>query len=193
MSAPLLVVVDMQDVFRDPDSPWATPSFDAAAGGVDRLLEGFGDRVAFTRFVPPPEVSGSWGPYYAAFAGVLRTDRADWWELSPPYRDRAVRTPMPAVVRSTFSAWDEGLGGVAGDPATLVLCGVATDCCVISTALAAADAGAFVRVAADACGGSSDESHEAALTVMRGYAPQIDVSTVDRELERLAGAATTPI
>lgn len=75
----------------------------------------------------------------------------------------------------------------------MVLCGVTTDCCVISTALAATDAGAFVRVAADACGGSSDTAHDAALTVMRGYAPQIDVSTVDRELSRFADTATSPI
>jgi nicotinamidase-related amidase len=53
---------------------------------------------------------------------------------------------------------------------------------VISTALDAADDGAFVRVVADACGGSSPASHDAAITVMRGYAPQIEISTVEGEL-----------
>jgi nicotinamidase-related amidase len=183
--APLLVVVDMQDVFRDLDSPWATPTFDAAMAGIDRLLEGFGERVRFTRFVPPKSMAGSWGPYYETFADVLREDRRAWWGLASPYRERAKAGPGP-VVRSTFSAWDERLREAAGEPPTIVLGGVATDCCVISTALAAVDGGAFVRLAADACGGSSEASHEAAITVMRGYAPQIEISSVDRELERLA-------
>ena len=186
MPAPLLVVVDMQDVFRDPESPWSTPSFEAAMTGVDRLLDGFGDRARFTRFVPPATMPGSWGPYYETFADVLREDRADWWELSVPYRALAQGGPEP-VTRSTFSAWDERLRDAAGEPATLVLCGVATDCCVISTALAAVDGGAFVRLASDACGGSSDAAHDAAITVMGAYAPQIEISSVERELERLGG------
>jgi len=193
MPAPLLVVVDMQDVFRDPESPWAAPSFDATMTGVDRLVEAFGEHVAFTRFVPPDDRPGSWGPYYETFAGVLRPDRADWWELSEPYRDRAAAGRVAPVVRSTFAAWDQRLRDGAGEAATIVVCGVTTDCCVISTALAAADDGAFVRIASDACGGSSAAAHEAALTVMRGYAPQIEISSVEEELRRLetAGSASS--
>lgn len=185
MPAPLLVVVDMQDVFRHPESPWRTASFDDAADGIDRLLDAFDDRVRFTRFVPPATTPGSWGPYYETFAEVLREDRAGWWHLAAPYGERAAAGPE-TVVRSTFSAWDERLRDAAGDGGTIVLCGVATDCCVISTALAAVDDGAFVRIAADACGGSNETSHEAALAVMRNYGPQIEISDVRRELERLS-------
>jgi nicotinamidase-related amidase len=59
----------------------------------------------------------------------------------------------------------------------MVLTGVATDSCVIGTALAAADAGVHVRVAADACAGADDAAHEHALGVMRIWAPLIDVTT----------------
>jgi len=187
MPAPLLVVVDMQDVFRDAESPWTTPSFDAAAAGIAPLLEAFGERVRFTRFVPPATMPGSWGPYYETFADVLREDRPDWWELSSPYRELAEGGPKP-VVRSTFSAWDERLRDAAGPDATIVLCGVATDCCVISTALPAADDGAFVRVVDDACRGSSADAHLAAISVMRGYAPQIEITDVEEEIARLGGA-----
>ena len=41
----------------------------------------------------------------------------------------------------------------------LVLVGVSTDCCVLSTALAAADEGVSVRVVADACAGVDDDTH----------------------------------
>lgn len=57
-----------------------------------------------------------------------------------------------------------------------MLTGVATDCCVISTALAAADAGAHVTVVADACAGSTAENQAAALQVMGLYPPQITIS-----------------
>jgi nicotinamidase-related amidase len=191
MPAPLLVVIDMQDVFRAAESSWSTPSFQDAADGIDRLLGAFGDRVAFTRFVPPPDHEGSWGIYYDTFADVLRPDR-DWFELSEPYRSRVAVTGLEPVTRPTFSAWGERLRELAGEPATLILCGVATDCCVISTALDAVDDGAFVRIAADACGGSSPASHDAAITVMRGYAPQIEISTVERELGALLGGSAAP-
>ena len=175
---PLLVVIDMQEVFRDPGSPWATPGFDTLAEPIGRLVDAFADRVVHTRFVLPEHVVGSWSPYYETFAEVTDPGRAGWFELAEPYRSWASST----VDKPTFSAWGSALARAAGQPATIVLCGVATDCCVISTALSAVDEGAFVRVAADACAGSTRASHEAALSVMGGYTPQIEITSVDAEL-----------
>ena len=61
---------------------------------------------------------------------------------------------------------------------TIVLTGVSTDCCVLSTALAAADAGVAVRVVADACAGASEADHQRALDAMALYAPLITLTTV---------------
>ena len=55
---------------------------------------------------------------------------------------------------------------------------MSTDCCVLSTALAAADAGVPVRVVADACAGVTDESHRQALDILRLYAPLVEVVRV---------------
>ena len=59
----------------------------------------------------------------------------------------------------------------------MVLCGVSTDCCVLSTAVAAADAGVPVRVVGDACAGVSAESHRATLDVLALYGPLVQVVT----------------
>ena len=59
----------------------------------------------------------------------------------------------------------------------MVLCGVSTDCCVLSTAVAAADAGVPVRVVADACAGVSAASHRATLDVLALYGPLVQVVT----------------
>jgi nicotinamidase-related amidase len=63
-----------------------------------------------------------------------------------------------------------------------VLAGVSTDCCVLSTAVAAADAGVPVQVVADACAGCAgvdDAAHGKALDVLALYAPLIDVTSAD--------------
>ncbi len=99
---------------------------------------------------------------------------------------------------ATFSKWGPelaclvgggaGVSGGAGDGAgELVLAGVSTDCCVLSTAVAAADAGVAVRVVANACAGVNDESHLQALEILRLYAPLIEVVSLNEILEE-AGA-----
>ena len=55
---------------------------------------------------------------------------------------------------------------------------------MISTVLAAADAGVPVRVVTDACAGSTDDDHERALRVMSLYAPLVELTTT---AEVLAG------
>ena len=77
-----------------------------------------------------------------------------------------------------FGKWGPELAGrVGGDD--IVLAGVSTDCCVISTALPAADAGTRIRLVTDACAGATDVSHEQALAVMDLYAPLIELVTTD--------------
>jgi nicotinamidase-related amidase len=57
---------------------------------------------------------------------------------------------------------------------------VGTECCVLATALAAADAGREVKVVADACAGATRSLHEQALTIMDTMAPLLSVVTYDR-------------
>ena len=88
------------------------------------------------------------------------------------------------IDRPTFSKWDADVGARLGGPAEIVLAGVSTDCCVLATALGAADAGIHVTIAADACAGTDARSHHCALDVMALYAPQIEITSVDAVLAR---------
>jgi nicotinamidase-related amidase len=83
------------------------------------------------------------------------------------------------VDATTFSKWGPELAARVEQTGRLVLAGVSTDCCVLSTAVAAADAGVAVRVVADACAGVDDASHEKALDILRLYAPLVEVVTLD--------------
>jgi nicotinamidase-related amidase len=181
-----LVVIDMQRLFGDPASPWATPGFGEVVSPVDGLVNAFGpERTTFTRFIVPDRWEGSWTPYYRQWSAVTEPGARPLMELAEPWASRGV----PTLDRTTFSKWGQELRDAAGPSRTLVLCGVATDCCVIATALPAADAGMFVRVVSDACAGATAEAHAGALTVMRGFAPQIEITTVAEELERLSSAS----
>jgi nicotinamidase-related amidase len=173
-----LVVVDLQHVFGDPGSPWAAPRFAEARARIGRLVEAFGDRVVWTRFVAPAEPTGAWAGYYEQFPFALQPPDAGLYALVDEPGE------APVVDAMTFGKWGPELAALVGDgPMTVV--GVATDCCVISTVLPAADAGVPVRVVADACAGSTDDDHDRALRIMSLYAPLVELTTTD---EVLAGS-----
>jgi len=165
-----LVVVDVQHVFGDPASEWFTPRFAEVVPRIAALAEAFAPRVTFTRFVAPAAPVGAWAAYYEQFPWALHPPSASLYQLVDAFASwRGSTLDAPA-----FGKWGPALAArVASDD--LVLCGVSTDCCVISTALPAADAGMRVRVVADACAGASDVSHEQALAIMALYAPLIEV------------------
>jgi nicotinamidase-related amidase len=144
------------------------------------------ERTVFTRFIVPETWEGSWVPYYRAWEQVTTPEARPLMSLAEPWGSR---DPAPQTLdRATFSKWGPELRARARDAGadTLALCGVATDCCVIATALPAADAGMLVRVVSDACAGATAEQHAAALSVMGGFAPQIELTTVAAEVARLS-------
>ncbi|MBV9919330.1 MAG: cysteine hydrolase [Pseudonocardia sp.] len=159
----------MQRVFADPGSPWATPGFAAILPTVADLAKRFGDAVTFTRFVAPDRPTGAWRDYYAEWPFALQPSDAPLWDIVP-----SLNAGAATVDATTFSKWGAALAERMGD-AEMVLCGVSTDCCVLSTAVAAADAGVPVRVVGDACAGVSAESHRATLGVLALYEPLVRV------------------
>ena len=168
-----LVVIDMQDVFADPASEWAAPGFDGIRPGVQRLVQHFDGRAVFTRFVAPSDPDGAWRDYYVRFPWALQPPDASIYRLAVDPGDHRV------LDATTFGKWGTALAEATDHATSLVLAGVSTDCCVLSTALAAADAGISVTVAGDACAGASPEDHQRALDAMALYAPLITVTTVD--------------
>ncbi|MFI2206402.1 cysteine hydrolase family protein [Streptomyces sp. NPDC020192] len=173
MTAGHLAVIDMQRVFADPASPWAAPRYADAAAGVRSLLPAFAGRVTFTRFLAPERPTGAWRAYYDRWPFALQPPDAELWDLDDEF------THEPDVLdATTFGKWTPELAARLRPDDRLVLAGVSTDCCVLSTALAAADAGTEVVVVADACAGADDDSHLRALQVMDLYRPLIRVTTV---------------
>jgi nicotinamidase-related amidase len=170
-----LMNIDMQRIFGEPISEWVTPEYASASAGIQRLLGAFESRVCFTRFVAPEQPTGVWIDYYKKWPFALDPANAPLYELTEEFRS----IPATTLDRTTFGKWDAETDRELGHPAEIVLAGVTTDCCVISTALAAADAGVHVIVAADACAGVTGNDHQRALDIMALYTPLIDIAEVD--------------
>lgn len=168
-----LVVIDPQTIFASPESAWGSPFFGDAMTRIRRLADAFGDRVLVTRWMPTADRSTSWGAYFEAWPFADQPPTDPLFDLVP---NAVGLSPHPTIDLPTFGKWGPELEAVVGSGAHIVLAGVSTDCCVISTALPAADAGAHVTIATDACAGSTAENHAAAMQVMGLYPPQITIS-----------------
>lgn len=177
---PWLVVIDAQRVFASPDSPWGSPMFPGIVDPVRRLAAAHAGRTVLTRWVAPDPARGSWAPYLDAWPFARRPADDPLFDLVDEVRDLA--EPGHVVTAATFGKWVPDLVAITGEAPHLVVAGVSTDCCVVSTALAAADAGATLTVATDACAGSTPENHEAALHVLGLYPPQITLARSEEVL-----------
>lgn len=176
----VLMLIDMQAVFAVPPSPWASPQYPGAEAQALRLRSAYpDDRTAITRYLPPSPVQGAWVAYFEAWPFALDPEQADY-DLMPGFEPGGATL----VERTTFGKWDAVSQQAMSFPDTIVLAGVSTDCCVISTALAAADAGVRVLVAADACAGASPADHQRALDAMALYAPLIRITDTETLLRQ---------
>ena len=100
---------------------------------------------------------------YLALPALTQAFGADGWASVAVGQSIGLAVSVPVEL-----GW-----GLVGPQPRLTLGGVSTDCCIIATALPAADAGATIRVPAAACAGSTLENHAAALQVMALFGPQI--------------------
>lgn len=179
---PWLLVVDAQRIFADPASDWASPFWEGAWKRIRELAAAVGpERTLLTRWLPTADRSTAWGDYFAAwpFADVPATD-----PLYALVDGAAELSAHPTIDEPSFGKWGPQLAGVVGHAPQLLVTGVSTDCCVITTVLAAADAGAHVAVVADACAASAAENATAALHTMSLFPPQVDLRST---AEVLAG------
>jgi nicotinamidase-related amidase len=177
-----LAVIDMQRVFGDRGSPWFTPRFAEIVGPIQRLVDAYRPRVVFTRFVAPAVPTGAWRRYYELWPFALQPPDARIYELV----DEFAGEPAPMVDATTFGKVGDELYEILG-VGRLVLAGVSTDCCVLSTALAAADDGVLVQVVADACAGVDDESHAKTLDILRLYGPLVEVVSLEEAIRQAPG------
>lgn len=186
-----LLIVDLIDFFVDRNSSAYLPQSRAAVLGAVRLLEAFrasGRPVFFARHAYRDPASD----------GGLMTQ---WWvkacrEGHPESRVTAALAPRPGetVLRKTrYSAFSNSrLAGAlrAAGVCDLVVCGLATNLCVESTARAAFDLGVSTFVPADATVAHDEQLHLGALrSLAQGFSR---VMLVDDIAAAMSASAPRP-
>ncbi|GAA1887215.1 isochorismatase family protein [Paeniglutamicibacter psychrophenolicus] len=166
-----LVLIDMQRIFQEPESQWFVSNYQDVEQNVGKLRDAF-DNVIWTRFVRDPQESGAWSDYYGRWDQCREEPASARWDITLPVQENEKVLSLP-----TFSKWGEELARMTDGYQHLVVAGVATDCCVLSTVLGAVDAGKHVTVVSDACGGATPRAHEQALELMELLSPMVKVQT----------------
>jgi nicotinamidase-related amidase len=184
----LHICVDMQRLFAD-ETDWHTPWMDRVLPNVVRIVAAHPARTIFTRFIPadePGQGRGTWRRYYENWESmtVSRLGR-EMVDLVPELK-RFV-PPARAIDKKVYSPWLEGhLDELLRDTPidTLIVSGGETDVCVLATVLGAVDRGYRVVVATDALCSSTDETHDAMMTLYHNrYGQQVETVTTDTILD----------
>jgi nicotinamidase-related amidase len=184
----LHICVDMQRLFAE-DTDWHTPWMDRVLPNVVRIAEAHPAQTVFTRFIPaerPGQGRGTWGRYYEKWESMTISRLGEAMVELVAEVARFV-PPARVVDKHVYSPWlerelDRMLRGTKID--TLVVSGGETDVCVLATVLGAVDRGYRVVVATDALCSSTDETHDAMMTLYHNrYGQQVETVTTDVILE----------
>lgn len=173
-----LVVIDMQQVFQD-EGQWQVPRYDEIVPVIEQLQQELGSSTVFTRFVRDETEHGAWAAYYQRWNEMRYPADSNAWDITMDVPGAATVVDAP-----TFSKWGPQLAALVPEGTRMVLTGVATDCCVLSTALAAVDAGRFVTIISDACAGVTDQAQQQTLALLELLTPMCEVMNSDQFLTR---------
>jgi nicotinamidase-related amidase len=180
--------VDMQNIFAK-GGLWETPWMERVLPTIEAIVDRYSERTICSRFITPrrPEDRpGRWQHYFRRWEKATRQSlRGDELNLVPAI----ARYVPPAVVveKPFYSAFaNSGLYDllVGKRIGTVVVSGAETDVCVLATVLSAVDFGFRVVIVEDALCSSSDEGHDALMTMYRTrLREQIDVVQAEELFE----------
>jgi nicotinamidase-related amidase len=173
------VCVDMQRIFAE-ETSWKTPWLSRVLPNIVEIAGTYPEKTIFTRFVPadrPDCASGMWKRYYERWSEMtLARIGIEMVALVPALARFA--PPATIIDKRVYSPWrtpilHRQLREMSTD--TLVISGGETDVCVLATVLGAVDLGYRIVLATDALCSSSDETHDALLTLYESrFSEQIE-------------------
>jgi ureidoacrylate peracid hydrolase len=190
-----LIVVDMQNFYMKEGASSFCPAAQAIVPKVNRLADAvrrFGCPVLWLRNVTNNEGFKTWTRHYdrmsQARIDIRKRELAKDGDGFQFWHEMDVRESDRKIEKTRYSAFIPGasnltkiLGEYSAD--TLIICGVATNVCVESTARDAMMMNYRTVIIEDACAANSTEAHEVSLNSL--YLNFGDVQTTDQIIDIL--------
>jgi len=185
-----LVVIDMQNFYMKEGASSYCPAAQAIVPNVNRLADAvrrFGGPVIWVRNVTTTEAFKGWSHHYERMTpqriDIRRRELAKDGDGFKFWHEMDVRDTDRKVEKIRYSAFIPGasnLERVLSEEGvdTLIICGVATNVCVESTARDAMMMNYRTVIIEDACAANTTEAHEASLNTL--YLNFGDVQTTDQ-------------
>lgn len=167
----LILVTDMQKVYLK-GQKWACKNINSAAKNIIRILDKCNCEVMFTAFSAPKNPSGQWKVY-----NRVNTDVNSCPEQSEIIGQlKRYTEKYPLIFKDRYSSLSdkrvsEAAKNTIKNGGRVVLTGVVSECCVLSTAMSAIDLGCKIIYLKDAVAGSNKKSEKAAELIMHGMEP----------------------
>ena len=139
---------------------------------ISDIAAGHPERTVFTRFITPMRAEdrpGQWQSYYRKWQKATRSELASG-QLELVYELARFAPPAAVIDKPFYSAFaDTALLPylLEKNITTLLLTGAETDVCVLSTTLSAVDLGYRVILVENALCSSSDQGHDALMTMYK--------------------------
>ena len=172
--------LDMQRIFS-PGGLWQTPWMVRVLPIIIAATEIAPARTIFTRFIPPESpdrAPGQWRKFYSVWESATRS-RIPPGELELLAELQKFVPPAIQIDKQFYSAFFASpLHNLLQEKnvTTLIVSGAETDVCVLATILDAVDFGYRVLVLEDALCSSSDDGHDALMSMYRKrFSTQIEV------------------
>ena len=164
----LLLVIDMQNVYL-PDQPWACETAARTKENILKLLENHPkDQTIFTRYIAAEHPVGTWKTYNE----LNRKINENPWMNELMDGIKEATESYPVYDKSTSSSFQVPTIRKAAQKADrVILTGVVSECCVLSTFFEGIDLGCKLIWLTDATSGLNPVLEEETLHILQGLSP----------------------
>ena len=179
----LLLVIDMQNVYR-PGEKWACRNVEHVAVRIlDAIQSGAFHQVVFTRFIASSHPEGVWLDYNVINAEVINDPSANC--MMDQFHD--VLKAYPLFTKFVYSAMSiPEVQAYVREADRVVVTGVTAECCVLSTVFSLVDAGKFIIWLNDCVAGTDSTREEAVQLVLKDLTiPHLRFMNLDEYLSEL--------
>ncbi len=182
----IILIIDMQNVYL-PNQPWGCFSFNRSLQNIKKLIKSrekknTHSRIFFTKFIHNPEATGTWAEYNIQNKEINNNA----WMSEIVDELKGCASKYPVLSKSTYSSMgNKVLREEAKSASKIVITGVVSECCVLSTCFEAIDMGLHVVYLKDACSGINEENEQATARILESLSPvHVKIMTTDEYIKR---------